>query len=848
MSINDIVYYFSDNPIHMEKCCCFTIDKDFNYYDFDIGSQLMNQVIDNNSNIYYCNGGEYLDLLSIPEYDINNNRLCMVFILSCKDVTNIMLNIYIGSGCKVWLNTQLIAESRDFLMNNIIVQLTSGYNYILVELSNLVKICYYTIRVNTYDNELKENNSTIAYNNYYLLSNLVSVFDNETELQSSNIYRFILFLYNLIDIDPMQSVKVNVYDSIEGFIESFEINFSRYYEYNLSKLKRVNSDYSYITFEFIYKYKRDHYKTYYKHVNVNDFSYVTQYLKNEARLMLNGNTLNTYDRLNLEIRLGALDRSIKTMDVYWETYKLRKLMMFLKEENHLMSSYYEPDIHFLYSKGYNKIFYKSSIYNCIHYYTVYIPKSYDDSKKYSLIIDNTIGINDWYSETIKQYHSEHGIQVNIACGGMTLGSYIGEAIFFDILSNVLSNYSIDRKKIFLIGFSNGAYAAWGLAQNYPHLFAGILTISGKPYILNLCNLSNMRVISICSKRDRALYSQSYEIPKKKLKSYGGFTGIATEEMDHNDIYNMLYKTDIIKELLRGILNEYPDKIFFRTERNRHCKAYWIEIHSILFGRKYASVKAEILSNDKIIVNIINSSGFTIVIPPQIDKRRFCIIVNKRCYNFLNYTGDKIFFYRKKVGFDVTTCERNKNSCNRKGTGVIDVYLGPLKIVVPDNASSTILNVAAVFSSPKTFTSNTNIDIKYPVISSCHIDEMNLVGNMILIGNNGNNFITNILKNNIPIKMSSKGFKYKGVYYEGEYCIMAAIQNPFDGKNTILVIESNNENLFKKNVFTRFFALPSYSIGIHAFLNNEALIYYNKKYFGIYEWGGEISCVNENISF
>ena len=89
---------------------------------------------------------------------------------------------------------------------------------------------------------------------------------------------------------------------------------------------------------------------------------------------------------------------------------------------------------------------------------------------------------------------------------------------------------------------------------------------------------------------------------------------------------------------------------------------------------------------------------------------------------------------------------------------------------------------------------------------------------------------------MPIKMDKEGYIYKGIRYEGSYCIMQIFENPYAPGSSLLYIQASDSRQLRRNLFTRQALLPSYVYGLHPYWNNEALIYSNGKYFAVYEWG------------
>lgn len=56
---------------------------------------------------------------------------------------------------------------------------------------------------------------------------------------------------------------------------------------------------------------------------------------------------------------------------------------------------------------------------------------------------------------------------------------VGEQDVLRCVSEMEKRYRVDRDRIFLIGFSMGGMGAWTIAGHHPHLFAGVIVLSGR---------------------------------------------------------------------------------------------------------------------------------------------------------------------------------------------------------------------------------------------------------------------------------------------------------------------------------------------------------------------------------
>ena len=89
-------------------------------------------------------------------------------------------------------------------------------------------------------------------------------------------------------------------------------------------------------------------------------------------------------------------------------------------------------------------------------------------------------------------------------------------------------------------------------------------------------------------------------------------------------------------------------------------------------------------------------------------------------------------------------------------------------------------------------------------------------------------------------MGKYGYSYLGQEYTGDYLILQVVEHPTDPDNSILYVNTNNGDLYRKCLFTRKIILPAYSNGRHPNLNIDAIIFDGKKYYTVFEYGLQIT--------
>jgi len=70
-------------------------------------------------------------------------------------------------------------------------------------------------------------------------------------------------------------------------------------------------------------------------------------------------------------------------------------------------------------------------------------------------------------------------------------------------------------------------------------------------------------------------------------------------------------------------------------------------------------------------------------------------------------------------------------------------------------------------------------------------------------------------------------------------VMQILPNPLNNKFSILQISYNNSKLLNKILFLRKIVLPAFCNKIHPYWNNEALIFYQNKYYTLYEFDNHL---------
>ncbi|PWU05594.1 MAG: hypothetical protein C5B51_14110 [Terriglobia bacterium] len=131
--------------------------------------------------------------------------------------------------------------------------------------------------------------------------------------------------------------------------------------------------------------------------------------------------------------------------------------------------------------------YRSSVDGTLQPYRLFIPDSYDKARPASLLValhgaggDENDFFDGYAQAPLKPEAQRVGFVVVCPKGREPNSGYRGaaERDVFDVMAEVQRDYRIDPARIFLMGHSMGAFAAWRLAIAHPDIFAALGPISG----------------------------------------------------------------------------------------------------------------------------------------------------------------------------------------------------------------------------------------------------------------------------------------------------------------------------------------------------------------------------------
>ena len=498
-----------------------------------------------------------------------------------------------------------------------------------------------------------------------------------------------------------------------------------------------------------------------------------------------------------------------------------------------------------YTSGNKRIFFYDPLDDTENFYRITLPKNYDPTRKYSLFLICCTKEYGSYGSRFADAGFEDMIVADVSVRGITLGGYIGEAALLHALADIQRVYRIDPNRIYIGGYSNGASAALAAAQAYPHLFAGVYALSGRAENNKMCNLSNLHTLLITSPDDE-FYADALGLANAKGTDPDKLQLVSVLRHTHMTIQRVWLNREALAKFFSHEREPYPMRFTYFTDRNRHLQAYWVRLHGIKPETKGCKISVD-AGRSTVNITVRGATGLTIDLPPFIHREKFTVRINGREFTYQNVAERQMHFVHGRRGFHRAMYPLIPE-CAYKGNGLLDVYMDPMCVVIPENASGIVKDAAQAMARPQSNGTTPEISVWYKTHSLSELldNKRYLDHSMIVVGKDDSPFYQE-LDRHCAVHTASAGYSYLGEFTDTPYCCMQILQSPWNGARHILYITYSDEKLLRRNLFTRCMVLPSYIQGRHPYLNRSVLIFDGKNYLTAEMPNDPLKIVGEKVS-
>ncbi|MFD1003506.1 prolyl oligopeptidase family serine peptidase [Ohtaekwangia kribbensis] len=267
-------------------------------------------------------------------------------------------------------------------------------------------------------------------------------------------------------------------------------------------------------------------------------------------------------------------------------------------------------------------------------YGLYLPKNYDEKKKYPLVImlhgagsnhrlslrrvfgkSNANGETDVEATRIFPEWKDVEYIVASPYARGTMGYQgVAEKDVMDVLADVKSRFSIDEDRIYLTGLSMGGGGTLWIGLTRPDIWAALFPVCPAPPKGTddlIPNALNLPMFFHHGDQDQAVPVSVSRDWTKRLKdvgvnvSYTEYPGV-----NHNSWENA-YKDEAAFEWFSKFKrNKFPDRVLFNSRNYKYSSAYWVRFDQLTPGT-LATIDAKFTAPNQLDITASNLGAFTL---------------------------------------------------------------------------------------------------------------------------------------------------------------------------------------------------------------------------------------------
>jgi predicted esterase len=370
--------------------------------------------------------------------------------------------------------------------------------------------------------------------------------------------------------------------------------------------------------------------------------------------------------------------------------------------------------------------YNSAVSRIRQGYAVYLPRNYDPSRAYPLMIvlhggsangnlflGVVLGNNmNWkeydfhlWDDFTPRYHPDW-IVVAPDGFGQIMWRFMGEQDVLDVLDDVQRHYHVDSDRVVLAGLSNGGVGAYSMGMRHASRFSAVLAIAGAPSWLQYAGgkidplqAQELRPLSAMELAENAINTDFrffhgkvdpgpmrpafVEAFGKQIAKLGVPYTEKWFDTGHDLLYLVVRQGAVFKDLEHVTRKHKPSEVRLITGDHRAAQQHWLRVTSFTRLPELARVRATAQANE-IRLDVTGADAFEVAWKdaPLDQAADVQWVINGVAVAKSTKQGlqDKVSFTRAGEHWRLGSPELPKNAL-RKQTGsagpVTDAYYGPM---------------------------------------------------------------------------------------------------------------------------------------------------------------------------
>jgi poly(3-hydroxybutyrate) depolymerase len=288
-----------------------------------------------------------------------------------------------------------------------------------------------------------------------------------------------------------------------------------------------------------------------------------------------------------------------------------------------------------YAIGPQSITFLSDVDDTDQPYSIYLPRGFDESRKYPLIISlhedgsnhrlnlrRVFGRGNRVRETDSQaangpfppFPSVDWIVAAPLARGTMGYQGIAEKDVYDVLADVEKRFPIDADRIYLTGISMGGGGALRLALTRPDVWAAVAVVcpAELPDAQEFAsNTSNLPARVFAGALDPVVPAGIVRGWRKDVQELGTPVEYTEYPMVKHTSWNYAYQGGTVFNWFAGFKRErFPARVRFTSRSYKYRAAYWVELDGLTPGN-LASIDAKFTARNEVEVQTAGLDGFTL---------------------------------------------------------------------------------------------------------------------------------------------------------------------------------------------------------------------------------------------
>lgn len=475
-------------------------------------------------------------------------------------------------------------------------------------------------------------------------------------------------------------------------------------------------------------------------------------------------------------------------------------------------------------------------------FSVHVPKRYDRSRKWPLVIGmHGIGSGTHYTlrRVLGRDRDKEGgepggkplIRGNMPrlpdYGVLTASAwgyhnsafwYYGEDDVMRVIAEMKKAYNVDEDRVYLTGLSLGGLGTYHIGHHFPDAFGALGPLGGFSSVKLYRQIRNYDKrwweSVLIEQRDATTYAENgkhtpmrvvhgkFDAPRHATAMTDRYKKLGyTYELDIPDLGHDVWQHGygegkLIKWMKRHRRPANPDDVVLKTHSYRYTRAYWVEIGWIDDYLKPALLEVSVNSKDRSRVSVLkatNLRGFTLDLSrPQLADGPVTVSV---AGNDIPVTRrDRVHFRRADSGsWAVANSAAPPKGWKRPGVSgpVDDVMYEPHTFVVGTrDAAQTDVNRRLV-SEDRSYIRHRNHDIWFPVKDDVDVTEDDLqTKHLVLYGNPKSNAVLArvLAAGKLPVQFEDDAIVVDGQRFAGEDVgIKLIYPSPFNAERSVVIV-------------------------------------------------------------